>query len=459
MTTPQPRATRRPSGVHPTLLLCFLGLLAAPPRSATAQTYRLTLGDAARLAAERSAVVLQAEARIDGAEARVRQARSDLLPHADLGVAWGARTFNTASFGLDFPAAPGEPPLFDPDGEVVGPVRSADLRAHLEMPLVDVSAFARRRSAGAGVDAVRRDGEVAADRAAEAAARAYLSVLRSRAEVVAQAEDLALARDLVEIARGQVEAGVGVALDVTRAEAQAATVRAQLVSARHHAESAELSLRRTLRLPADAELMYQDDLETPPAGVAVQEEAAVREALARRSDVGRARAYRNAAGEALSVTRAGRLPTLSAAMDDGFYGRRFDGLLNTYSWSLSVRVPVFDGLWRSARTDEQEAEIRALDYRLEDMEEEVAFQVSDALLELDGARELAEASDERRRLAERELEQEEERLRAGVAGTADVVRAAMRLNQARTARLDALWGIHAARLALASAMGTITDLP
>jgi hypothetical protein len=40
-----------------------------------------------------------------------------------------------------------------------------------------------------------------------------------------------------------------------------------------------------------------------------------------------------------------------------------------------------------------------------------------------------------------------------------VVRAAMRLNDARTARLDALVALHASRVALAAAMGAVTELP
>ena len=56
-------------------------------------------------------------------------------------------------------------------------------------------------------------------------------------------------------------------------------------------------------------------------------------------------------------------------------------------------------------------------------------------------------------------QQEEDRVKAGAAGTADVVRAALRLNDARTAHLDALTAVHAARVALAAAMGDVTELP
>ena len=82
-----------------------------------------------------------------------------------------------------------------------------------------------------------------------------------------------------------------------------------------------------------------------------------------------------------------------------------------------------------------------------------------ALLNLSAAREQSVAAEDRRRLAQQEVDQEEERVRAGVAGTADVVRAAMRLNEARTALLDTQTAVLTSRIALAEAMGAIGELP
>jgi outer membrane protein len=441
-------------------LACVLAAGTLPPalRAQDQERYRLTLGDAARLAAQRNASVLQAHSRVEGAEARVRQSTSALLPSLNADVIRGAHTFNTASFGLDFPTAPGQEPFFDPRGEVVGPVRSADVRARADLPLLDLSALGRRRSAMAGADAARQEEAAAQEQSGALAARAYVADLRARAEVQAREQDLQLARDLLTVAQGQLEAGVAVALDVTRAEAQVVTIEAQLLSARHGADIAELALRRTLRLPEAATLELVDDLESN-AAEAPSEDEATAQAMESRSDLATARAYRTAASEGLSAVKAGRLPRLSASADEGYYGKGFGYMLNTYSWSLRLSVPLFDGMKRSAQVQEEEARIHELDFRIEDLEADVAFQVRQALLNLSAAREQVGAADERLRLAQLEVDQEEERVRAGVSGNADVVRAAMRLNEARTARLDVLTALHAARVALAAAMGTVTQLP
>lgn len=421
--------------------------------------YRLTLGDAARLAAERSPSVLEAGSRTDAAQARVKQRAADLLPSVDADVVSGRRSFNTASFGLDFPTAPGEPPLFDPRGEVIGPVRSADVRASAEVPLLDLGALGRKRSAEAGVNAARAETSSAEEHAAATAAEAYLAVLRARAEVAAREEDQKLGQELLDVAQGQLQAGVAVALDVTRAQAQLATVKAQLLGAQHRAEVAELSLRRTLRLPGDARIELVDDLESRSVGEVPTESDALAAALDARPDLKTAEAYRAAGARSLAAVRAGRLPKLSATADEGYYGKGFGYMLNTYSWSLKVSVPLFDGFDRSGQEQEVRARLREMDYRIDDLRTEVTFQVRRALLDLSAAREQAEAADERLRLAILEVQQEEDRVRAGVAGTADVVRAALRLNDARTAHLDALTAVHGARVALAAAMGDVTDLP
>lgn len=447
---------------HPRWLTSTVIWLLLVPASVYGQDggpYRLSLGDAARLAGQRGTSVLEARARADGADARARQSNADLLPSLDADISTGGRTFNTASFGLDFPTPPGQAPFFDPNGEVVGPVKSADIRATAEVPLLDLAARGRRRSARSSADAARLAERSAASGAASAAARAYVATLRGRAEVSAREADLDLAQELLEVARGLLDAGVAVAIDVTRAESQVATIRSQLLAARHRADVAELALRRSLRIPLDAELELTDALDALAFGDVPNEDEAVARALADRTDLDMAEGYRVAAEQTLSATEAGRWPRVIARVDDGFYGKTFGNMLNTYAWSLRLSLPLFDGFGRSGRLAEQRARTREIDYQIEALVEDIGFQVRQAILNLSAAQEQATAAEERQRLAQLEVDQEEERVRAGVAGTGDVVRAAMRLNEARTARLDALASVHASRVTLAEVTGTVGQLP
>src|SRR3954466_14898372 len=110
------------------------------------QVLPLSLGDAARLAARQSAIAQGARLRADEAEARVRERRAELLPNVSSYVQEAGRTFNTSTLGIDFPSSPGVPPLFDPRGQVEGPINTLDVRGRVQQNLLDFGALGRVRS-------------------------------------------------------------------------------------------------------------------------------------------------------------------------------------------------------------------------------------------------------------------------------------------------------------------------
>ena len=63
------------------------------------------------------------------------------------------------------------------------------------------------------------------------------------------------------------------------------------------------------------------------------------------------------------------------------------------------------------------------------------------------------------RLAQQELTEAQDRFRAGVAGNADVITAALKVNDSRTNVVNALTSYQSARVSLASAQGSVTTLP
>ena len=171
-----------------TLLVALLGFLAraaSAQRVAADSTIRLTLHDAVRLAARQNASVESARHRVEAAEARVTQRRADLLPTFSATVAEHGSTLNSAAlFPIDFPSAPGQPPLFARDGSLLGPLNGGqlfaaglvlavpslvwepvadvrlnvfDARARVSQSLLDPGAIGRLRGARTGVQAAGAD--------------------------------------------------------------------------------------------------------------------------------------------------------------------------------------------------------------------------------------------------------------------------------------------------------------
>ena len=447
-------------------LAVIVALLAFLARAASAQdfdvpqdsTIRLTLGDAMRLATQLNPMVGSARSRVSAAQSRVTQSRADLLPNLSASVVERGSTFNSAAlFPLDFPVAPGQPPLLDPEGTLLGPLNVLDARARLHQAIYDPSAIGRVRGAKTSVQAASADLGNQAEVAAYGAANAYLAVLRADATYSARYADSTLAASLLTIAQDQLRAGTGVGLDVTRARLQLTGARTQLIVARNERERTRVDLARAIGLPL-VNLVLADSLTQMPIGANTDEKQALADALRNRKDLQSVGLQKVAAQQQAAAIRSERLPTLDVVATQGQVGRNGRSYLPTYDWGLGFSLPVFDGYRRSGRVQEQTAVAQDFANRERDLRIQVEADVKVALLNLASSAEAAVAARERLQLAELEVQQARERFQAGVAGNADVITASLTLNVARTDVVTALSAYQAARIALARARGSVTSL-
>jgi outer membrane protein len=464
MTKNLSRMIRRLFGVVATIAAASsVGLAQTPANSPTpgltGAVVPLSLGDAARVAASQSAISRGARLRADEAGARVRERRSELLPNLSSYVQEAGRTFNTSTLGIDFPASPGNPPLFDPQGQVEGPINTLDVRGRVQQTLLDFGALGRVRSAQADARASSADADATAEQAATTATNAYVRAMRADADLRARQADTVLATELLNIAQSQLQAGTGVGLDVTRARSQLANTRAALIASRNTREHAHLDLLRSLALPVGTEIVLTDSLSPAAGSEPLPDEASlVAMAIRNRPDILAEEQRVRAARQGLSAIKAERLPSLGLVADDGIIGKNGAKLLNTYTWGLQVSLPIFDGFRREARVQEQQSVIKEAEIRRHDLEQQAQVDVRGALIDLAGAREQLGAATERLSLAEQEVSQARDRFNAGVAGNADVVNASLALTSSRTLVNDAETLYQLARVALARATGSVTTL-
>ena len=413
----------------------------------------LSIGDAARMAARNTAPAQTAQIRVAEARARMRQSRAALLPSLNGSASQFTRTVNTASFGFSLPG-------LNPNGQIIGPFRVLDTHAQVQAALFDFGAFARYRASDAAVKATMADATLASENAGAQAAVAYVEALRASGDLRARGEDSVLAADLLNVARAQLQAGTGIALDVTRAQAQLASTRARLISSRAGRDRALIALARSLNLPAHAPVVLTDSLGNIDSSVVLTDEAtATQRALTNRPDLKAAEARIAAARQSVNAIRAERLPTVSVIGNDGVNGLSVHHMLNTYEYGVQVSVPIFDGFRRSGRVEEQQGFVKEAEVQQHEIEQQAAADVSTAILDLRAASQQVDATEEQLRLADQEVSQARERFRAGVAGNADVITALLQLTTARTAVIDAQTNFQTARIALARAQGIVTTLP
>jgi outer membrane protein len=455
-------ATARTAWLVRALLMAAAPMSAQPATQQDTTTHILSLGAAARLAARQSATVLAARAEADEAGARVHESFSSFLPNVYGGASEREFTENSASL-LRFPPSPGSAAfssLLPPGGIVFPPIKSVDFRGYASDTLFSFGAIQRYRQSRVVERAANATADNAAEQAAGTAASAYLTAQHAEALVAARLADSALAADLLNIARQQLAAGVSIALDVTRAAARSTASRAQLIAARSDRDRARLDLYRALGLPLDTRMMLTDSLARLPVTDSLPPESQeIDRALRHRPDLHAIDEQLTAAEQAISAVRAERLPALAVFGDKGVNGGNWNRLLPTYTWGIGLTVPVFDGAHREARIEEEQAATQEILVRRRDLRQVAAIEVRGAFLQLASAREQLSAATEQLQLTQQELSEARERFRAGVAGDADVITASLDLNGARTLEVDALANFQAARVALALATGSVTDLP
>jgi outer membrane protein len=438
------------------LVLC--GIIALAGRAAAqSDSAMLSLSDAVRLGAKQSAPVLVAKLRAAEASARLTQRRADLLPSISGTATKSGHTLNSATFGLDFPTAPGQKPFLDPRGEIIGPINLIDFRASATFAAFEPAAYVRVNAARMAVRAANTEATGAAEQGASLAGTAYVRAVRAAAIVQARAKDSALGDSLLQIAHAQLRAGVGIGLDVTRAQAQVALNHSQTIAALGDAERARLELLRAIGAPLDSSIRLET-FESMRTESLPSESDAVAMALRRRPDLLAADQSIAAAKLGLRAIRAERLPSIAAFGDDGSIGKTTSRLLNTYSWGVQLSLPFFDGGRRSGRIGEQAAVTSELEVRRHDLERQISVEVRSAIVSMRSALQLVDAANERLRLAQQEYSQAQDRFRAGVSGNADVITAGLSLTSSRNFLIDALAAYQTARIELARALGTASEI-
>ncbi len=423
-------------------------LPAQTPGETPGAVVSLSLGEAVRWAAGTAPAVELSRLQVTQARGQRREAFSALLPSLTGSAGWLNRSFNKNSLGinLDFPG------VTIPD--LIGPFDTYDTRFQVHQALLDLPALLRVRAAGSALTATGAQQEVTAEGSAQRAAAAYLQATRVQAQVAARRSDVALARELVDLAETQVKAGVGTGIDVTRARTQLVTAVGLQQVAENQAEQAEITLARSLGLDPATRFALTDSLGALEAlALPTARAEALAGALRSRPELVAADAALAAARQARQSIASERLPRLDLEADYGLNGPTIGNTIRTGQIGVAVTLPLLDGFRREARLTEQEATIRQAEIRESEARQQVQAEVEGALLDVRSGTQQLDIARQRLELAAQELDQARERFANGVTGNIEVINAQSSLVRARDADIDARFATALARVNLAHALG------
>jgi multidrug efflux system outer membrane protein len=317
------------------------------------------LDELVRAGLERNADVRFASARVEEAEALLREAKATLLfPQIDLDA--GADRSRTLQFGLGNSFNLGISTSFELD--VWGKLRRAE------------------RSVREALLSSRYGRDTVALTLAASIARAYFAVRSLDSQYAASQEILAAADESLGLAKKRADAGIASAIDVYQAGAQrtAAAAQAKEISRQRSVvihQLGTLTGRLNVSLPAkDVESLPIPAL--PPAGLPSQ-------LLERRPDVRQAEADLAAATERIGVARAAQFPTFSLTGSLGTQSAELESLFSAGSkvWAVGLGItgPILDAGRYAARTAQAQARAHQAEALYQKAVETAFRDVSDAL--------------------------------------------------------------------------------
>jgi HAE1 family hydrophobic/amphiphilic exporter-1 len=299
--------------------------------------------------------------------------------------------------------------------------------------------------------------------------RAYWDLVAANANVTVQQQSLDLSLELVRMNKARVDVGQSPPLDLVSAQAESEQRREQLILARQTAREAEDTLRALIMQPGSTDFWatHLQPTDTPPVGGPTADvDAAVKAALATRSDVERARLDLANAGTSVKYLNNQRLPDVRLELSHrgaGLGGTQFirqgtfpgtivgqqnipystvlDQIFSrdfpTWSAGVTVSVPLGHGYEDAslARAKLQEQQAKA---RLDSLQTRTVKDIRQAAWQVDTTAQRVETTRVGRDLAEQRLDAEQKRYEVGMSTSFLVVQAQRDLAQARVNELSAM---------------------
>jgi outer membrane protein len=412
-------------------------------QAAPASSQSLTLTGAVDLALKQNL-----DLQIANIETATRQqdqaiARSDLLPHAALGVNESIDRYNLkARVGIQLPGVP----------HSIGPFQAIHAGTSFSTPLFDLTLIRKYQESGHRLLATRADEQIVREETVLLVVSEYMSHLRALASITAAQSRVQLAERLAHQAEDLLTEGVATKIDVSRAQVRVREEQQQLIDAQSHAETTLYALKRILNLPDSQKIEIADQqqfLSTP----ALDLPDPLSMALEQRPELDSLSQSIKADELAHKAAVADSLPKLTFEGRWNEEGETFTELTPGYEYSVGVKVPIFTGGRISAeRKRTALAELQA-QKRLAQERNRVIEQVRDSQTELEAAFRQVELGRQQVQLANEEISLSQGRFQSGVADNIEVTTAQDSLARANDAEIGALFRYNIARAQLAHAAG------
>jgi outer membrane protein TolC len=422
----------------------------------------LTIAEAVELGLRQSPTVLNQVQELKRLSGLVFQAQAALIPQVQATGSYqqveptlAQTTTNSASQPFDLLLLPqGQPLVIRPNGttNVVGvPLNSVfsssnitntwNMKVTISQLLYDGgAAVANRRASRINEDAAYYTLRDTIDTLVENIRTQFYQIILDRALVQVQEESVNLLRSQLDDQQSRYEAGTVPQFNVLQAESQLQNQIPQLISAQNNYRIAQVTLARTLGIPADRQ--YVTDEPLPVVGsldvtpIKYDLSDALVTARANRPSLKAQRSNILAAVENVTVARAGWQPTLTAQagleIEENPFSNNMRNTVNGWFFGVNGTWNILDGGTTYGKVKSAKASLEETKVTYDDSVRQVELDVSTAVDNLRQAQETIVASKKAVDVSLESLRLANERLAAGTGTQLDVLNQQTQLTTARS---------------------------
>jgi outer membrane protein TolC len=413
---------------------------------ATAGVLPLSIDDAMQRGLKANLGLVLQSSNVRSANGQRLTELQQLLPTVTGEASITVEQINLAAYGLKFPGL----------NPIVGPFQVEDFRAYLTQNLVDLQALQNFMAAKHNFQAAKLTAQDARDLVVLTVGNAYLLCVADKARIAAVQAEMDSSRLSFDQATEAHEAGTSPRLDVLRAQVDYQSEEQSLIAASNEFEKDKIALARVIGLPLDQKFELSDAapfqaLDTPDP------QAAFEQALKQRKDLAAAAEQRKAAEASRKAAFDQQLPEAKVNGNFGDEGTTVAHSHGTYTATGEISAPILQIAQTHGAEEVASAQLDQATAKLSDQVQQVNADVRDAILDIQTAAKLVEATRSNVDLAREALSEAQQRFKAGVADDLPVSQALATDRQAEDQYISALYQHNVAKLSLARALGVASS--
>ena len=402
----------------------------------------LSLDDAvARGLRQNLGIILQGSAAQSANGERLQQLQS-LLPTVTAGANITVEQINLAAFGLKFQGIK----------PIVGPFQVEDFRVYLSQTLVNLNSLESYIAAKHNFAAAKLTAEDARDLVVLTVGNAYLLCIADQARIDAVIAELKTSKLSFDQAVAAHDAGTSPRLDVLRAQVDYQSEQQTLISTRNQLAKDKIALARTIGLPLDQRFALTDAAPYKALDN-LDPDRAFEQAIKTRKDLAASEEQVKAGEAQKKAALADKYPTVAISGDYGDIGTTVGHSHGTFTATGQISAPILQVVKNRGEEQVADAQLQQSKASLSDQVQQVNADIRSAILDIQSAAKLVEATRSNVELGTEALSEAQQRFHAGVSDNLPVSEAQTQLEQANDQYISALYQHNVAKLSLARALG------